>query len=916
VPVSYATISTAYLAVYLSRYLDVAPTHTQPKGAPVHIPASPHFQTVSLAPIYNARRTDLPESLAPPLDIADRSGPQTFHGIPFDLGAPGTQNDAQDVVLLDPNDSNRAAVSLELNGIRATYILFLHVADDKASVYQPGLADSAYDGNELGQAVSDYTLHYGDSTQDGEEIHVVPILRRFAIQQGRIGWGASAFAAVPYKSPYVTRTVTEDMHLGRMPQGQYGRGETRHGSGRDGGQGLLWIYAFPNPHPERPIARVTCMAREERSAIYAVTTTQLADHPLRPGVREKLLLRLPPGAQLNGLGELDEIGIDLGTVISTRAMLDYDRARWASAEPVVLPTPREDAVVVEYSAHPAARLYVGTGEDRHTVYTLAELPRLSESSDAAASEQPPALAIAPARRLVRVRVVEKETNQPVPVRIHFHGQAGEYLPPRGNHRKVNGYWFEDNYGEFVNVHNQYAYIHGECEVDLPLGQVFVEITRGYEVTPIRDAFTVAPDTDEVTFTVEKTLKWREAGWVTADTHVHFLSPQTALLEGQAEGVNVVNLLASQWGEMFSNVTDFDGKTTLGAKEFGGDGEFLVRVGTENRMQTLGHISLLGYAGQMIHPLCTGGPSESAIGDPQEVTMAEWAQRCIDQGGLVVMPHAPNPQLERAADFVLGVVHAVEMMTFNPLNPSYTQISPYGVADWYRYLNLGYQIPVVGGSDKMAASSLLGGVRTYAHLGDRAFTYENWMQAVQAGNTFVTVGPLARMTAEGVAPGSQVRLSGNGGKVAVEWTVESVSLPIEKVEVVVGGLVHEESSVGGALSASGSTQLSVEDSTWVALRVRGSYRGNPDEIAAHTSAVQLLVGDQPLFSAPDAMLVLDQIEGALAYVDTLAPRPEADRFRRLRASLEAAHNRLHQRMHQMGVFHHHTPLHNHEQHKEE
>ena len=95
--------------------------------------------------------------------------------------------------------------------------------------------------------------------------------------------------------------------------------------------------------------------------------------------------------------------------------------------------------------------------------------------------------------------------------------------------------------------------------------------------------------------------------MTADTHVHFLSPQVALLEGSAEGVNVVNLLASQWGEMFSNVGDFDGRTTFGARDFGGDGEFLVRVGTENRMQVLGHISLLGYSGQMIHPLCTRRP---------------------------------------------------------------------------------------------------------------------------------------------------------------------------------------------------------------------------------------------------------------------------------------------------------------------
>ena len=56
-----------------------------------------------------------------------------------------------------------------------------------------------------------------------------------------------------------------------------------------------------------------------------------------------------------------------------------------------------------------------------------------------------------------------------------------------------------------------------------------------------------------------------------------------------------------------------------------------------------------------------------------------------------MPHAPDPQLERAADIVLGLVHAVEMMTFNPLRPECGQLSPYGLADWYRYLNLGYQL---------------------------------------------------------------------------------------------------------------------------------------------------------------------------------------------------------------------------------
>ena len=335
----------------------------------------------------------------------------------------------------------------------------------------------------------------------------------------------------------------------------------------------------------------------------------------------------------------------MGTVISARAKLEYERDAWFSDATNAQPQRSERVAIIEYAAHPQAKLRLQAENGEQYRYDLSDL-------------NGGALEVAEARQLVRIRVVD-ENGRYVAARIHFHGAQGEYLPPRGNHRKVNGNWFEDNYGEFVNSLNQYAYIHGACELEAPLGEVFVEISRGYEIKPIRRSFEVTLETDEVTFTLDKLLDWGERGWVSADTHVHFLSPQTAWLEGVAEGVNVVNLLASQWGEMFSNVSDFDGRTTIGAKDFGGDGEFLVRVGTENRMQVLGHISLLGYSGAMIHPLCAGGPSESAIGDALEVSMAEWAQRCIDQNGLVVLPHAPNPQLERAADIVLGLVHAIE-----------------------------------------------------------------------------------------------------------------------------------------------------------------------------------------------------------------------------------------------------------------
>jgi hypothetical protein len=91
-----------------------------------------------------------------------------------------------------------------------------------------------------------------------------------------------------------------------------------------------------------------------------------------------------------------------------------------------------------------------------------------------------------------------------------------------------------------------------------------------------------------------------------------LSPQTAWLEGQCEGLNLVNLLASQWGKLFTNVGDITGAVSGCSDE-----ETIVSVGTENRHHMLGHMSMLGTQGMPIYPMCTGGPGEAWFGDAFE-----------------------------------------------------------------------------------------------------------------------------------------------------------------------------------------------------------------------------------------------------------------------------------------------------------
>ena len=293
----------------------------------------------------------------------------------------------------------------------------------------------------------------------------------------------------------------------------------------------------------------------------------------------------------------------------------YPNETWPATRNNLLPELAPNQVLIEYTAHPEACFHLWDGR----VVAVSQI----EAASAGALRP-----VAAAQQTVKLRVIEQGSGKVVPVKLHVHGEWGEYLPPVDRHRILNPAWYEDYSVDFAHIGgwsyngplHSCTYIPGETTLKLPLGKVYVEVSKGFEIKPVRKVVEVTPETQEVVIEVEKVLPWRERGWVTADTHVHFLSPISALLEGAAEGVNIVNLLASQWGELMTNVGDFDGQTTWGSREAGGDGEYLVRVGTENRQHVLGHISLLGYRGPIIAPMTTGGPDESALGDPIEILL--------------------------------------------------------------------------------------------------------------------------------------------------------------------------------------------------------------------------------------------------------------------------------------------------------
>jgi hypothetical protein len=278
----------------------------------------------------------------------------------------------------------------------------------------------------------------------------------------------------------------------------------------------------------------------------------------------------------------------------------------------------------------------------------------------------------------------------------------------------------------------------------------------------------------------------------------------------------------------------------------------------------------------------------------------------------VLPHFPNPRGEHASCLVHGDIDAVEMTSWGNL---YAGIDPYSLSDWYRYLNCGYFVPAVAGTDKMSANTPIGAIRTYARIPSaKPFTYANWMKAVRSGDTFVTYGPLMEFDVEGKAAGRTIGLGRNGGTLSVTYTVESVTVPMSRVDLIVNGEVRESRTVKPNRDQ-GYFTVEAERSSWLALLVRGHYPDRPEIIAAHSSPVMARVKDSPFYAAADALTILEQIEGALAYFDTLSTRADEAARKRMRMILTAAHRDIHNRMHQMGHYHAHTPGEDHREHHE-
>lgn len=469
---------------------------------------------------------------------------------------------------------------------------------------------------------------------------------------------------------------------------------------------------------------------------------------------------------------------------------------------------------------------------------------------------------------VELRIVDATGGRPVAARIHVEDEQGRTWAPEGHSAEIPTGWRE-SVGKDVRVAGKtWAYVPGETRLALPAGRHTVEVERGFESIGAKQTFEVRADApNRLEIPLARWSDVRAKGWYSGDTHVHFVDPEAARLELEGEDLDVLNILASKWGALITNVEHFTGAPS-GSSPAGR----AVFVGEETRHVWLGHSILLGIE-QLVYPLTWGGPSEGVPGGFDHPPMATQADAAHAQGGLVTAAHFPYPKGELAVDVALDKLDAVDVLTWgDAFSDKNVMPAPPSALTWYRFLNCGFDLPATAGTDKMDNTQVSGSVRVYAKL-DGPFAYDAWLEAIRAGRTFVTTAPLLDFTVEGAEPGTTLDRK-RGARLRVR-AVSRSRVPIERLEVVQNGRIvatvrNPKKSVEVVLERA----IRFDESGWIAVRAYSpellpyqafplvGFDGIP--VMAHSSPVYVRVDGRPRRSPEDARVLLGWVREAIAW----------------------------------------------------
>jgi hypothetical protein len=496
---------------------------------------------------------------------------------------------------------------------------------------------------------------------------------------------------------------------------------------------------------------------------------------------------------------------------------------------------------------------------------------------------------------LRVSILDRESGRPIPARCYLTDPTGQAWFPRNSIKYVKkAFGFNEQY--FVAQHG--------FEIDLPPSRYTLVVERGPEYRATREQFeVVAGKTRDAKILLARWINMNARGWYSADLHNHRdWREMPALL--LAEDLNLAPTI-TEWNAAWGN-----GPIKLLSQSPTEAGP-AIRVVDSRHMYSIfdseverpmgaGTVDLVGLKtpiraqGYLLSPLDSVFTEQvhhqGGYVDGEKILYREIP--ALVAGGQIDFAGIVHNLFNRH-----GVITGTTQYGMIPMeSPQYS--TPEGVAlhtmnVYYKFLNCGFKLPVSAGSASGVMPSPLGYCRVYAHLNGK-FGYRRWFQAVKAGHSFATNGPMLFFTVNGRIPGDTLSVQPKAGKSPVPLKVHaeaSTAGELDRLEIVWKGQV-----IKAVRAADNDSLLKVDlafdanESGWLAARA--FEKSHPAVRFAQTSPVYIRLGEDLGIVPEDAKFFLTWIDRESKYFENLSGfHSEADRqallamFRKARTTYE-------------------------------
>ncbi|HEU0310443.1 MAG TPA: CehA/McbA family metallohydrolase, partial [Sphingomicrobium sp.] len=442
-----------------------------------------------------------------------------------------------------------------------------------------------------------------------------------------------------------------------------------------------------------------------------------------------------------------------------------------------------------------------------------------------------------------------------------------------------------------SMETQYFHCASPCTLDAPAGATSVWVQRGFRFAPWKKSVSVAAGGERM---VRVDLKKQDlpasfGTWRSADLHVHMNyggayrnTPARLAQQARAEDLDVVYNTIVNKEERIPDVGYFrpdpDPVSSEGVAIFHAQ---------EYHTSLWGHLGLLHLGDHLLTPDFSAYQHTALASPfPHNGAVADLAHA---QGALVGYVHPFDWDIEPAKEKKLS-----HMLPADAAHGKVDYIEVVGFADhkatanvWYRLLNLGFRLPAGAGTDAMANyASLRGPVgmnRTFLDTGGET-SPAALREALKAGRSFASNGPLLGLELAGERPGGTVKRSAPG-KLAYRIALRS-PVAVDHLELVHNGRVVKSFKLSGdrrSLDAEGDLQA--DAGGWALLR---AWNDGADPLVldlypyATTSPVYLDTPGGPATAKEDAAYFAAWMERVLAEAEA---RDEYNNEREKRATTD-------------------------------